>query len=109
MAKKQPEAKPLTKTQLYTNLVEATGLTKKQVDDVLQALRDQIAEAVSKNGPGQITLPGLLKVLRHHKPATKKRQVRNPATGEMVWTGPKPATSVIKLRALKALKEMVLQ
>jgi nucleoid DNA-binding protein len=107
MAKKVAEAKPLTKTQLYSNIAEATGLTKKQVDDVFQAMSAEIAAAVSKKGAGQITVPGLMKIIRHHKPATKKRQVRNPATGEMVWTGPKPATSVIKLRALKNLKDMV--
>ncbi|MEC7598825.1 MAG: HU family DNA-binding protein, partial [Planctomycetota bacterium] len=33
-------------------------------------------------------------------------QVRNPATGEMVWAAPKPARRVVKVRPLKALKDM---
>jgi nucleoid DNA-binding protein len=107
MAKKQADAKPLTKTQLYANIAEETGLSKKDVDAVFEALSQEIASALSKKGPGQITVPGLVKIVRHVKPATKKRQVRNPATGEMVWTGPKPAQTVPKVRMLKNLKEMV--
>jgi nucleoid DNA-binding protein len=107
MVKKQPAGKPLSKTELYANIAEATGLTKKQVDAVFEAFKDQITTAVSSKGPGQIQLPGLLKIVKQHRPAQKKRQVRNPATGEMVWADPKPARNVIKVRPLKALKEMV--
>ena len=41
------------------------------------------------------------------KEALPKRQVRNPGTGEMVWAKPKPAHDQIKVRPLKALKDMV--
>ena len=108
MAKKTAAEKPLTKTQLIANIAETTGLSKKEVDAVFEAFKDEIAKAVSKSGPGQIQLPGLLKIVKQHRPATKKKQVRNPATGEMVWSGPKPARDVIKVRPLKALKDMVL-
>lgn len=87
-------------------MAEATGLSKKDVASVLDALTAQISAAVSKKGPGQFTIPGLCKVVVQNKPATKKRQVRNPSTGEMVWAEPKPARRVIKVRALKALKDM---
>ncbi len=36
-----------------------------------------------------------------------KRQVRNPATGEMIWADPKPASVAVRVRPLKKLKEMV--
>ena len=103
---KAPKDKPLTKSQILAELSEATGLSKKDVASVLDGLTTQIAHAVSKKGPGQFTITGLCKVLVQNKPATKKRQVRNPATGEMVWADPKPARRVIKVRALKALKDM---
>jgi nucleoid DNA-binding protein len=107
MAKKTAAEKPLSKTQLISNIAEATGLTKKEVDAVLEAFKGEVAKAVATSGPGQIQLPGLLKIVKQHRPATKKKQVRNPATGEMVWSGPKPARDVIKVRPLKALKDMV--
>jgi len=98
--------KPLTKSQVLAEMAEATGLSKKDVSAVLDALTTQISNAVGKKGPGQFTIPGLCKIVVQNKPATKKRQVRNPQTGEMVWAEPKPARRVIKVRALKALKDM---
>jgi nucleoid DNA-binding protein len=84
-------------------LATATGLTKKQVAAVVDALNAEIFKAI-KGGPGVFVLPGMLKVLLVQRPATKKRQVRNPATGEMIWAEPKPARTVVKVRPLKALK-----
>jgi len=105
MAKKKAATKPPTKTELYANIAEKTNLSKKDVGAVLDALVEEVAAAVT--GPGQFTMPGLLKIVVQHKPATKKRQVRNPATGEMVWAAPKPARKVVKVRPLKSLKDMV--
>jgi nucleoid DNA-binding protein len=105
MAKKKAATKPPTKTELYANIAEATDLTRKDVSAVLDALGVELEKAVKT--AGSFTLPGLLKVVVQHKPATKKRQVRNPATGEMVWAQPKPARNVVKVRPLKNLKDMV--
>jgi hypothetical protein len=62
---------------------------------------------VGKKGPGIFTLPGLLKVKRVEKPATKARQGRNPQTGEAIMIKAKPKRTVVKALPLKALKEMV--
>ncbi len=105
MAKKKAVVKPPTKVELYANMAEATGLNKKEIGAVMDALTEEMSKAVKK--AGQFTLPGLLKVVVQNKPATKKKQVRNPATGEMVWAAPKPARKVVKVRPLKSLKEMV--
>ena len=43
-----------------------------------------IANEMSKKGSGTFALPGLLKIVRQNKPALPRREVRNPATGEMV-------------------------
>ena len=107
MAKKAASPKPPTKSEILNNLAERTGLNKKEVQTVLDALTAEIENAIGKKGPGVFTLPGLCKIVVQNKPATKKRQVRNPATGEMVWSGPKPASKAVKVRPLKALKEMV--
>ncbi len=93
--------------QIYNNLAEATGLTKKQVAALFEALRDEIGKAVSKKGPGQFTIPDLCKVVAVSKKALPKRQVRNPATGEMIWADAKPASVAVRVRPLKKLKDMV--
>ena len=63
--------KPPTKTEIYNNISEATGLAKKDVGAVFDALNDEIAKALSKKGPQTFTLPGLCKIVVQHKPAEK--------------------------------------
>jgi nucleoid DNA-binding protein len=42
-----------------------------------------------------------------HKPATKARKGINPFTGEETMFKAKPARNVVKVRALKGVKDMV--
>ncbi len=109
MAKKKAatEKKPPTKSQLFSSIAEATGLTKKQVAAVFDALSDEIRKNIGKRGPGQITLPGLLKIVRKKVPARPKRKGRDPRTGEERIFPAKPASVTVRVRALKGLKEMV--
>ena len=104
MAKKSD--KPLSKTDILNALADATGQSRKEVGAVLEALEGLIASNVSK-GPGVINLPGLLKIYVHTRPATKERTGRNPATGEEIKIAAKPAKKVVKVRALKKLKELI--
>ena len=106
MAKATTKKAP-TKTEVYNNIAEATGLSKKDVGSVFTALEDQIRKSVGRRGAGMFTIPGLCKIVVQDKPAMPKREVRNPGTGEMVWAKPRPARKVVKVRALKGLKDMV--
>ncbi len=107
MAKK-PGVKPPTKSEIMNNMAESTGLSKKEIAAVMEALTQEIENNISKKGAaGQFTIPGLCKIVVQHKPALPKRQVRNPGTGEMVWAKPRPARKVVKIRSLKGLKDMV--
>ena len=107
MAKKTG-VKPPTKSEIMNNLAEATGLTKKEVAAVLEALTQEIENNIAKKGSaGMFTIPGLCKIVVRNKPALPKRQVRNPGTGEMVWAKPRPASKQVKIRPLKGLKDMV--
>jgi nucleoid DNA-binding protein len=103
----EKKVKAPTKAEVYGNIAQATELSKKQVAAVLDALAKEIENAMSKKGPGQFSLLGLMKVVRVEKKATPRRQVRNPATGEMVWAEAKPARMVVKVRPLKTLKDLV--
>lgn len=100
-------AKPRTKSEIVTALADNTGLTRKDVGNLFNALGEVIGLDVGKKGPGIFTVPGLMKIVRIQKPATKARKGINPFTGEEQMFKAKPARNIVKVRALKALKEMV--
>jgi len=99
--------KPATKSEVFTFIAEETGLTKKDVGSVFEALSAVIQKNLKKNGPGVFTIPGLAKIKVVRKPATKARKGTNPFTGEEMMFKAKPARNVVKILALKALKDMV--
>jgi len=82
------------------------GTSRKDVVSVLGGLEQLIEQHVKSRGPGKFVLPGLLKIQVVKKPATPARKGINPFTGEMTTFKAKPARRVIKIRALKKLKEM---
>lgn len=99
--------KPATKSAMFQALADATELSRKQVATVFDELNAYIKDQLSKKGPGIVSLPGLLKIKKVEKPATKERQGRNPLTGQPMTIKAKPKRTVVKAYALKALKEMV--
>jgi len=100
--------KPLTKTEIFASIAETTGVAKKDVAAVFDALSDEIGKALGKKGPQSFTLPGLCKIVVQHKPAQPaKKNVPNPfKPGELMNVPAKPAKNVVKVRALKKLKDM---
>jgi len=97
--------KAATKSEILTNIATATELSRKQVASVFDALTQQIKAAVGKKGPGVFAVPGLMKITVIQKPATKARMGINPFTKAEQMFKAKPARKVIKIRALKALKD----
>lgn len=91
-------AKALTKSQTMTKLAESTGLAKKQVNAVLDAL----VELAYKQAKNAFTIPGLGKLVLVSR---KARIGRNPATGEQIKI---PAKKVVKFRVAKAAKDAIL-
>ncbi len=91
-------------SEFITVLAEQSALSKNEVKSVLESLKAIAKVHLAKNGPGQFTLPGVLKITSVTKPATKARQGRNPFTGEEITIKPKPARKVIKIKALKKFK-----
>lgn len=98
---------PMTKSALYMTIAENTGLKKKDVVAVFDELTGIINGHVKKGGAGLFTMPGLMKIKTIRKPATKARKGINPFTGEPTVFKAKPARTVVKVQALKALKDMV--
>jgi len=107
MAKAEAPKKGPSKSEIYASLAEATGINKKQVAAVLEALAKEISTTFKKKC-SDFTIPGLCKIVVTRKPATKAGVKPNPfKPGEMMDVKAKPARNVLKVRALKALKEMV--
>jgi nucleoid DNA-binding protein len=110
MAKAAPakkSAKAPSKSEVLNNLSTQTGLSRKEVQAVLDALTNEIGKALSKKGNGVFQIPGLCKIVRKQNPAKPAREGINPATGEKIMIKAKPASTAVKVRPLKNLKDMV--
>ncbi len=90
----------MTKTEMLSALSEVTGLSKKDVKTLLDAMTEMAYTEVKKNG--EFSLSGLGKLVKVNR---KAREGRNPATGEAIKI---PAKTVVKFRVAKAAKEAVL-
>ena len=109
MAKAAATKKPPTKTEILNDIADATGLAKKDVAAVLEALGEQIKKSLGRRGAGAFTIPGLLKIERKRVPArAAKKGVPNPfKPGELMDVAARPASNKVKVRPLKNLKDMV--
>jgi len=107
MAKSSAISSPMSKSQLLSEVAASTGLSRKQAAQVLEELTGLIKKHIGKKGPGSFTLPGLFKITTVKKKAVSARKGINPFTGEETTFKAKPARIVIKIRALKKMKDMV--
>lgn len=97
--------KPMNKSEIFNEIAERTGVSRKQISEVFDALGATIQMSISKSG--SFVLPGLVKVSTIHKPATESKNRPNPfKPGEMMTVKARPARTLIKVKALKQLKEM---
>ncbi len=100
-------AKAYTKAELVAALAEENNLTKKDIIGVLASLNNIVERHVKNRGAGEFTMPGLLKIKRYKRKATKARAGRNPQTGKAITIAAKPAQNAVKVVALKPLKDML--
>ena len=101
----KPIKEQLGKSGLVEYISNASGVASRDVRSVLVALESAVAGSVHKNGAGVFVLPGLMKVSAIKVPAKPKRKGINPFTKEEQWFAAKPATTKIKIRPLKRLKD----
>jgi nucleoid DNA-binding protein len=99
--------KRMSKSQFVTAVAEKSGLNQKQASLALDAINVLVVDQLSKRGPGEVLIPGLLKLNVVDKPATSKHEGVNPFTKEPMTYKAKAAHKVIKVRLLKALKDAV--
>ena len=97
--------KPLTKSQFLNEVAEGAGLKRKDIANVLIAMTTLAKKELKSKGLLQI--PGFVKIKVVKKPATKQRQGINPFTKEEITIKVKPASKAVRVRPVKALKELV--
>ena len=102
--KMKPVKTKLTKSQMLELLAEDSGVAKSDIKKVWGSLERVIEASISKRGSGQFTLPGLMKVTTVRRPAIKARRGINPFTKEETWFKAKPASTGVRIRALKKMK-----
>jgi len=100
-------SKRMNKSQFVTALAEKSGLNKKQATAALDTIKAIVAQELGKRGPGEVLIPGLLRLYVVDKPAIRAHKGVNPFTKEPMTYKSKPAEKVIKVRPLKALKDAV--
>ena len=99
--------KRMNKAQFVAALSETSGLSKKQAEAALDTINGMVAQQLGKEGPGEVLIPGLLKLNVVSKPAVPKHEGVNPFTKEPMTYKAKPAHKVIKVRLHKSLKDSV--
>jgi len=99
--------KRMTKVQFVAAVAQKSGLDKKQAAAALEALNSVVAHELGKKGPGEVMIPGLLKLNVVMKPAVPAGERMNPFTKQMQFFAAKPARKVVKARPIKGLKDSV--
>jgi nucleoid DNA-binding protein len=102
--KMKPVKGKLSKSQVFEALAEDSGMAESEVKKVLGSLERLIEASICEQGYGQFTLPGLMKVTTVRRPAIKARRGINPFTKEETWFKAKPASTGVRIRALKKMK-----
>ncbi len=89
---------PMTKNQVVSYLAEQVGITKKQVNAVLDELSGLAAKIIKKGD--KLALPGFVTV----KVQSRKARIgRNPQTGEPLKIPAKKVVKAVPAAALKAI------
>merc|ERR1711881_23389 len=93
--------KAMSKSDIYGALEGKTGLKKKDVKAVMEALVGIIPGALKASG--KFTIPGVTMIKLRKKPATKAG--KRMAFGKMVKVKAKPARTIVKCFTAKSLKD----
>ena len=99
--------KRMSKTEFVTTLAEKSGLNRKQAISALDTINAMVAQQLGKRGPGEILIPGLLKLNIVDRPATPQHEGINPFTKEPTVFKAKPARKIVRVRPLRGLKSLV--
>jgi DNA-binding protein HU-beta len=92
----------LTQTQLAAAVADRAGLSKAQAKTAIEALEEIVLDEIGN--AEKVKIGNLVQLTVRVKPPTKAREGRNPATGEVITIGPKPASVDVRARVLAKTK-----
>ena len=95
----------LTKAAFIAALADGTGLDKKSVNTVLEALASLVKKELGNGGPGEVTIPNLVKLKAKKIAAQEAKEVINPFTKQPTMQKAKPASLKVRATPVKALKD----
>lgn len=103
------EPRQKTKAEMVSAIAERTGLGKREVSQVLEAMAEVVLTELSAQGPGKVSLAGLVTAEIAAVPARSERAGHNPATGAPIMIAARPASKrgKIRLRPMKRLKDVL--
>lgn len=99
------EATSINKVSLISMISSETSLSKSQVESVLDSLTAITHREIHQKNT--VIIPGIAKIVVHKKKASKARVGRNPKTGEAIQIPAKPATDVVKIKALGVMASAI--
>jgi len=100
-----PRGEKMTASELTQNIVNLTGVTRKEAKASLEAFRTIGAFEMKKRGV--FMFPGMAKFTTKKKPARAAKKGINPFTKEPCVFKARPASTVVKARCVGALKASV--
>ena len=92
----------LTQVQLAAAVAERAQISRADAKRVLDALEGVVLDELGN--AQKVRIGGVVQLAVRVKPATKKRQGRNPATGEAITIAAKPASVDLRARPLAKAK-----
>ncbi|MFT5359250.1 MAG: nucleoid DNA-binding protein [Polyangiales bacterium] len=98
--------KRMTRAQIMGELADKTGLSKREIADVFDKLKELINQELVKPH-GEFIIPDLVKLKLKVTEAKTGVKYRNPNTGEEIIKD-RPASRKVKATPLKRLKDSVI-
>jgi DNA-binding protein HU-beta len=93
---------PLTQTQLLSAVADRAEITRNEAKRLLGVLEEIVLEEIGN--AQKVRIGRLVQLTVRVKPARKARKGRNPATGEEITIGAKPASVDLRARPLAKAK-----
>lgn len=102
-------ARAKTKADLTREVALRANISARDVDRVIETLAEVVLDELSADGPGVITILGLIKAEVGPEAARPERAGRNPATGAPITIAARPARArgKLRLRPLKRLRDVL--
>ena len=100
-------AKRMSKAQVFAELADQTGLSKKEIQSVFDGIAAIMERELGSQGPGEFIMPDIVKLKVRHVPAREEHVGVDPFTKEEKTFPAKPASRKVKATPLKKLKDLI--